>query len=129
MKPVNEIQPTAPANETEVPAATGHRAKIAPRWAAIIGILALGVLYALLPARLRIVPGWSLLAIEVVLLLPVVLFWITHRTLSHKTVRFFSLVTLGVVTLALASGVFLLVINLPGNTHPKTLLPSAGLLW
>src|SRR2546421_7070091 len=129
MKPVNEIQPTAPDNGTEVPTATEHRAEIAPRWAAIIGILALGILYALLPNRLRIVPGWSLLAIEIVLLLPVVLLWITHRTLTHKAVRILSLVILGVVTLALASGVILLVINLPGNTHPKTLLPSAGLLW
>ncbi len=129
MKPVNEIQPTAPGNGTEIPTATGHQAKIAPRWAAIIGILTLGVLYALLPNRLRIVPGWSLLAIEIVLLLPVVLLWITHRTLTHKAVRMLSLVILGVVTLALASGVILLVINLPGNTHPKTLLPSAGLLW
>ena len=28
-------------------------AKMAPRWAAIIGLLAIGVLYALLPQRLR----------------------------------------------------------------------------
>jgi uncharacterized membrane protein len=129
MKPVNEIQPAAPGNRTEVPPATRPRAKIAPRWAAIIGILALGVLYALLPEKLRILPGWSLLAIEVVLLLPIAIFWITHRTLSHKAMRFLSLVTLGFVTLALASGVFLLVITLPGNMYPKTLLPSAGLLW
>jgi uncharacterized membrane protein len=129
MKPVHEIQPATPANGKEVPTAIMLQAKMAPRWAAIIGILALGVLYALLPARLRIVPGWSLLAIEVVLLLPVVLLWITHRTFSHKIVRILSLVILGFVTLALASGVILLVITLPGNTHPKTLLPSAGLLW
>ena len=59
-------------------------AKMAPRWAAIIGLLAIGVLYALLPQRLRIGPNWLLLVIEIVALLPLVIALLTQRRFSHR---------------------------------------------
>lgn len=127
MSSVNEMKPTSPDKGTEETAPP--QVGIAPKWAVVVGILALGVLYALLPQRLTFGPNWLLLVVEVLLLLPIVLSWMTDLTLSYKAVRSLSLVILGVVTVALACGVILLIITLPGNKQPRDLLRSAGLLW
>ena len=70
-------------------------AKMAPRWAAIIGLLAIGVLYALLPQRLRIGPNWLLLVIEIVALLPLTIALLTQRRFSHVTIRIYAMILLG----------------------------------
>jgi hypothetical protein len=125
-------------NETEAATSGGQKQKsdtiqlqvtIAPRWAAIIGLLAIGVLYLFLPQRLRIGPSWLLLAIEVVILLPIVLSMLTKRRFSHFTLRVFALVLLGIVTLALAVSILLLIISLPTYKHATDLLGSAAVLW
>jgi uncharacterized membrane protein len=104
---------------------------MAPRWAAILGALALGVLYTALPARVTLGPGWLPLAIEVVLLLPVTLGWLTGHPFSHTTTRILSLIILGLVTVALISGVVLMVYTLPLRTQTQAtgLLREAALLW
>lgn len=76
-------------------------------WEAILGILAVGVLYAALPSKLIIGPSWLLLVIEGVLLLPLVVTIVTGRGLSHSAMRVLILILLGVLTLALAIGVAL----------------------
>ncbi len=104
-------------------------AKMAPRWAAIIGILAIGVLYAFLPQRLRIGPNWLLLVIEIVALLPLVFILLTQRQFSHNVIRIYIMILLGIVTLALAISILLLIISLPSNRHATDLLGSAAVLW
>ncbi len=111
------------------PVADNELTKMAPRWAAIIGILATGVLYALLPQRLRIGPSWLLLAIEVVALLPLVFILLTREDFSHRAIRIYIMILLGVVTLALAISILLLIISLPTNRHATDLLGSAAVLW
>lgn len=99
------------------------------RLAPIGGTLIIGIIYLLLPAHLQIIPGWIPLALEIVLLSPLVFSSITRRALHHMAVRVITLIILGLVTAMLVSGVALLVITLPGNTHAETLLQSAALLW
>jgi uncharacterized membrane protein len=124
-------------NETEA-VATGDQKqkqtvqldiKIASKWAAIVGVLAVGVLYMFLPERLTIGPSWLLLVIEVVVLLPLVFSELTRRRFSHFTMRVYALILLGMVTLALAVGIVLLVISLPTYKHATDLLGSAAILW
>ena len=103
--------------------------KMAPRWAALIGILATGVLYAFLPQRLRIGPSWLLLAVEVVALLPLVFILLTREEFSHRAIRIYIMILLGIVTLALAISILLLIVSLPSNKHATDLLGSAAVLW
>lgn len=112
---------------------SAHKNKepIAPRWAALIGLLALGVIYAFLPGRLTLGPGWLPLVIVVALLLPFIISWILRRPLPHAVVRSVALTALGVVTLALIIGVILLVMTLSHTTEAQArgLLRDAALLW
>jgi hypothetical protein len=100
-----------------------------PRWTAILGLLSIGVLYALLPEKLIVGPNWLLLVIELVLLLPVCLSWVTGQWLSYKAIRILSMTVLGLATLGLAIGIFLLITSLSTIKQPTLLLRSAGLLW
>lgn len=99
------------------------------RWAPIGGTLVIGIIYLFLPAHLQIIPGWIPLAAEIILLSPLGFSALTRRKLHHMATRVITLIALGLVTAMLASGVALLVITLPGNTHAQTLLQSAALLW
>jgi hypothetical protein len=82
-----------------------------------------------LPERLRIGPNWLLLVIEVVALLPLVVSMLTRRRFSHFTLRVYALVLLGIVTLALAVSITLLIITLPTYKQATNLLGSAAILW
>lgn len=124
-------------NETQQPQTTTGankhpgRAAMAPRWAAAIGSLVLGLLFAALPDYITRGFGWLPLILEIVLLLPLFFAWITGRTLPHLTIRILTFILLGVVTLALVGGVVLMIATLPGRTQAQasTLLRTAGLLW
>ncbi len=94
-----------------------------------MGIFAVGVLYAALPSKLIIGPGWLLLVIEGVFLLPLIVTISTGRGLPHRLIRMLLLTLLGVLTLALAIGVALLLITLPTDKFATNLLRSAALLW
>lgn len=139
----NTINPTSTAN-TANPNATStnaahHKGQTnilefyhilwVPKLTAIAGLLAIGVLYAFLPEKLLIGPKWLLLAIEVVLLLPVILSWITGHWLSYTASRVLSLIVLSLTTLGLAISIILLIDSLASITQPTLLLRSAGLLW
>lgn len=104
------------------------RVHLTSRIAAILGILALGLVYLFLPDKLIIGPSWLLLVLEAVLLLPIIASLFMHWKLSHRLLRALGLATLGLVTLALAIGIVLLVATL-NQAHGYTLLRSAGLLW
>lgn len=104
-------------------------AKEAPRWAALIGLLSIGVLYIFYPQNFIIGPNWLLLVIEVIALLPLAFSMLTRRRFSQFVMRIYAMILLGIVTLALAIGVTLLIVNLPTDKHAVNLLRSAGLLW
>jgi hypothetical protein len=99
-----------------------------PRWAALIGVLAIGVIYAVLPERLTVGPNWLLLVIEAAFLLPIIIGWLTDHHLPHKLIRMMILTLLGIITLALVAGLVLFVGTLPERKAP-ILLQAAGLLW
>lgn len=103
--------------------------KMAPRWAAGLGALAIGFLYAFLPESLTIGPSWLLLALEVPFILIPIIGHFSPRKLPHKVSHAFAFITLGIVTIALAGGVVLLVVTLPGNKAATQLLRSAIIIW
>src|SRR5262252_2492548 len=125
MKSTNETEAVAKGDQKQKPTVQLD-IKIASKWAAIVGVLAVGVLYMFLPERLTIGPSWLLLVIEVVALLPLVFSELTRRRFSHFTMRVYAMILLGIVTLALAVGIVLLVISLPTFKHATDLLGSAA---
>ena len=128
MKPSTEnTEPTKQAAQN--PLSPHHRHVFAPKWAAVIGALAIGVLYLALPGHLTFGPNWLPLALEILLFIPLIFSWVTQRPLKQKTIRILTLSLLGVVTAGVAISIFLLVITLPTNRHANTLLSSAALLW
>jgi len=131
MKQVNKVQEatTTASNEPLAPHEHERHTDQVPRWAAVIGTLAIGLLYLALPSHLTFGPSWLLLVIEIVLLLPLLFSWITHRPLPHVTIRILTLAILGVVTLGLVASIGLLIYTLPGNKQASVLLRSAVLLW
>jgi hypothetical protein len=106
-----------------------HLTGIAPRWTVSIGILLTGVIYLFLPSELTLGPDWALLAIELVLILPLWIFWITGHTLSYRTTRFFSFVILGFMTVGMVLALVFLILDLPSLKSGFILLRTAGLLW
>ncbi len=130
MQPPDQLQEAARDEHPNITStASEHHSESASRWAAVIGTLAIGLLYLALPAHLTFGPSWLLLLIEVVLLLPLLFSWLTHRPLPHLTIRILTLTILGVVTLGLVASVGLLIYTLPGNKQANVLLRSAALIW
>jgi uncharacterized membrane protein len=129
MKSINEKQDEAIDNLQQTTVSGQKQANVAPRWAAALGILAIGVLYAFLPQHLIVGPNWLLLAVEIVLLLPLAVSSLTERRFPHITIRILALILLGIVTLALAVSIILLVVTLSNDKHPTALLQSSVLLW
>ena len=126
MRQVNQTQQSRTEDTTELLTKGEHRGRISPRWAAAIGIIALGFIYLVLPDKLTIGPSWLLLVIEAVLLIPILFF---HGHFSPTTIRTLALILLAILTAALAVIVALLIHSLPSLTRGDTLLRSAGLIW
>ncbi len=63
-----------------------------PRWPAGLAVLSLGILLALLPARVRVVPTWVSPALGVILIAPMVAVGLTHA--RHRWIRVERIVTL-----------------------------------
>lgn len=100
-----------------------------PMWEAILGILVVGVLYAALPARLLIGPGWILLVIEIVLLLPVAFSLLTGKGLPQRAIRPFFFIMFVFLTLAEVLSIILLIATLSNERYALYLLRAAALLW
>src|SRR2546423_234846 len=94
----------------------------APRLTVSIGILLTGIIYFFLPDELTVGPEWLLLAIELVLIVPLWIFWVTGHTLSYRATQTVSYILLGLITVALAIAVMFLVIYLPSYTSGFKLL-------
>ena len=117
------------AEHEPIPGAVPQRIRIAPHWNAILGLVAIGVLYALLPVKASIGPSWLLLATEGVFLLPYVIAMLTRRSVSPVTLRVGSLILLGIVTVALAAGIGHMILTLPKDLKGLVLLYSGLLLY
>jgi len=101
------------------------------RWAALIGALILGGLFAALPEHITLGFGWVPLILIVIIVLAISFPHLIRRPFSPSTTRILSLIILGVVTLALIGAVSLMIYTLPHRDQSQagTLLRTAGLLW
>jgi hypothetical protein len=111
------------------PGARPGKVSIAPHWAAISGLVTVGVLYALLPTKVSIGPSWLLLAIEGVFLLPFVIATLTNRSVSPITLRIGSLILLGIVSCTLVIGIGHMISTLKNDLKGLSLLYSGLLLY
>jgi hypothetical protein len=101
------------------------------RWAALIGALILGGLFAALPEHITLGFGWIPLILIVIIVLAIAFPHLIRHPFSPSTTRILSLIILGVVTLALVGAVSLLIYTLPNRNQSQggMLLRTAGLLW
>jgi hypothetical protein len=106
-----------------------HFIERAPRVTLSLGILLTGLIYAFLPQKLIFGPSWLLLVLEVVLVVPWWIFWLTGHTLAHHTARRLRFAALALITLALAISLSLLIASLRSFTNGFALLRTAGMLW
>lgn len=122
-------QERAPSNHKHPFYQDPHLIGQAPRLTLSLGILLTGIIYFFLPDELTFGPNWVLLAIELVLILPLWIFWMTGHMLSYRTTRNISFILLGFVTVALAIAVIFLIRDLSSFKSGFKLLSTAGLLW
>src|SRR5215469_11378400 len=101
MRPANKASSKPPDDLTQKLISGRGRIGAAPLWATIIGILAIGIIYVVLPSNLIIGPNWLLLVIEAVMLLPLVITIWVRPVFSHRAIRASFLILLGLLTLAL----------------------------
>jgi hypothetical protein len=98
------------------------------RWPALFALLALGGLYAALPASF-VIGGvrWLLLIVILIFIVPAV---ITHRRGAYRTNQLLGYLLNGLVTVAMIASLALLIRALPAHVEtPQQLLQSASLLW
>ena len=90
-------------------------------------MLAASAVYLALPEPLSVGPGWSLLAIIVLLMIPIV---ISDRRGDHKVTRALTLMANVIITLAMIAALVHLVRGIPAHLEtPQALLRSAAALW
>ena len=96
---------------------------------ATVAALLVGVVNFVAPSSVVLGPRWLLVAIEVILLAPVVIAAISVRiSLPYHIARLLALVLLGVLAASLIASIVLLVTHIPTLTG-FDLLKSGGLLW
>jgi hypothetical protein len=115
----------APLPKRTPPPADGSVGR--PRWPASIAILAIGVLYFLVPARVRIGPPWLVLAIGLAAALALAVLWRLGMYLATRKV---AIGLTGILTLSVSISALFLVTRLPGGKEPAPhLLREAALIW
>ena len=98
-----------------------------PRWPAVLALLAVGGLRLALPESLSAGPGWLLLAVVGLLLIPVI--WSRQRGLDTAN-KVLGYIVTGVVTADMTWSLYLLIAALPSHKEaPQDLLRSAAALW
>jgi hypothetical protein len=104
-----------------------HQVLREPRWPAFVAMLAAAGVYWALPEPLSVGPGWLLLAITVLLMIPIA---ISARRGNHRVTRILTFVANSIIALAMIASLVLLVQGLPRHLEtPKALLRSALSLW
>lgn len=102
---------------------------VAAHWAAIVVLIAIGVLYAFLPPKVNGSPSWLLLTIEGVILLPLLIAIVTRHRIRPVARRTGAFVLLGIVTLAIAFSIFHLIFTLKKDLNGIVLLYTGLLLY
>ena len=104
-----------------------ERAGSEPRWPAILAIFAVGSLWLVLPDQISFGPRWLLLLIVALFTVAATL---AQRAGHHGLNQRLAYIGNGLVTLALAWSLAVLVRSLPAHTlSPKQLLTTASVLW
>jgi hypothetical protein len=107
-------QQSEPAPDPQVDSHTNKKTpKVAPMWVATIAALLFGVIYAVLPEQITLGPGWLPLAIEIIVILPGYIAHFFKHPYARHIKHISAFIVLGIVTIALAIGVILLVSTLP----------------
>jgi hypothetical protein len=97
------------------------------RWPVLIALLGVAGISLALPHSLVVGPRWLLLALVVALLVPATL---AHRSGKHRVDALLGYFLSGILTLALAASLALLITRLPSKSEsPASLLRSAAALW
>ncbi len=120
---------TSGQNASSMPGAKANKLIISAHWGAILALIAIGVIYALLPQKVNGGPAWLLLTIEGVILLPLLIALLTGHRLSLATRRIGSLLLLGVVTLAMSVAIVHLIFTLKNDLNGASLLYTGLLLY
>jgi hypothetical protein len=98
-----------------------------PRWPSALALIAVGGLRLAIPESLSFGPGWLLLAIVILLLIPMT--WARYRG-SSRLNRIIGIALTSVVTVDMVYSLLLLVVAMPQHREaPRALLQSASALW
>jgi len=99
-----------------------------PRWHVLIAVVAVGSIYAALPADLIIEPRWLFPALVFALLVPTI---VAHAAKYHRMNQILGFILSTVLTIGMIVSIALLIRSLPDTkkVEPVHLLYSAGLLW
>lgn len=98
-----------------------------PRWPAFLAMLAAAGVFWALPEPLSLGPGWLLLSVIVVLMIPIV---ITNSRGYFRITRMLTFAALAMITIALIASLIFLIQGIPSHRElPRSLLRSALLLW
>jgi uncharacterized membrane protein len=101
--------------------------QVQARWPAVLASLAVGALSYAMPESLTIGPGWLPFALILILLIPIGFSYRTGRAWLNDVLAY---VVLGVITVAVASSLILLITRLPAHKEsPVELLKAAASLW
>jgi hypothetical protein len=98
-----------------------------PRWPAFLAMLSAAGVFWALPEPLSLGPGWLLLAVIVLLMIPIA---ITNTRGYFKVTRLLTFVALALITVAMIASLIFLIQGIPSHRElPKALLRSALALW
>jgi hypothetical protein len=98
-----------------------------PRWPAFVAMLAAGGVYFALPERLSVGPGWGLLAVIVVLLVPIA---VSNRRGEYHITRPLVVIANGAITAGMITSLIWLIEGIPQHRDsPMALLRGALALW
>jgi uncharacterized membrane protein len=98
-----------------------------PRWPAFVAMLAAGGVYFSLPERLSVGPGWGLLAVILVLLVPIA---VSNRRGDFHITRPLVVIANGAITVGMITSLVWLIKDIPQHRDPPmALLRAAIALW
>lgn len=120
---------TTNRNGASTPGTRSSKVYVAPHWAAILALIALGVLYALLPSKVNGGPAWLLLTIEGLFLLPLLIALLTRHRISLARRRIGSLILLALVTFSLSFAIFHLIFTLKQDLNGISLMYTGLMLY
>ena len=98
-----------------------------PRWPAFVAMLAAGGVYFSLPERLSVGPGWGLLAVILVLMVPIA---VSNRRGDFHITRPLVVLANGAITAGMITSLVWLIKGIPQHRDsPMALLRAAIALW